>query len=85
MLNEQVDPIFYAYSPDDALVCPQCRQPMSLTRRAPHADAQYEWQTFTCRRCGYESIRCACVDGQSPNAFRLSAVALSQSKRPPQS
>jgi hypothetical protein len=65
MFTEQDDLIFYAYSPDDALVCPQCRQPMSLTERTPSADAEYEWQTFACRRCGYESMRCASViDGQ---------------------
>jgi C4-type Zn-finger protein len=67
MFTEQTDPIFYAYSSDDALVCPQCRQDVSLTRRTPHADAQYEWQTFTCRQCGYESFRCASADEQSPN------------------
>ena len=44
---------------DDKPSCPKCHEPMSLTRRGPHADynLQYERQTFTCFGCGHEIER----------------------------
>jgi hypothetical protein len=53
-------------SPD---TCPECKNPMRLTRRRPHPKHghDFELQTFTCRVCLHETKR---------NADRLGEVTL---------
>jgi len=45
----------------DTPACPQCKNPMSLTRRTPHPKRGYDFelQTFTCRVCNHEIERSA--------------------------
>jgi hypothetical protein len=60
------DPLmFYAYDGiDDEVICPRCRNPMSLTRLTQLCNPGYECQTFMCRQCEYEAMRCAGEDQQ---------------------
>ena len=45
----------------DTPPCPNCKNPMRLSRRTPHSKLGYafELQTFTCRVCQYEIERSA--------------------------
>ncbi len=43
----------------DSPICPECKNRMCLTRRAPHPTHGYDFelQTFTCRVCRHEIER----------------------------
>jgi transposase-like protein len=45
----------------DTPACPKCKNPMRVTRRAPHPVRGYDFelQTFTCRNCQHEIERTA--------------------------
>ena len=51
---------------DDAPACPKCKTRMNLTRRAPHPlyEIEFERQTFVCRLCPNEFVRCADRQGE---------------------
>lgn len=46
--------------------CPNCAEPMFLTRRSPAADyaLQYERQKFTCPACDHEIERVVDAEGK---------------------
>ena len=53
---------YRSFGADDHPTCPKCGQRMYVSRRTPHPLApQHEVQTFTCKECEEELIRC--VDG----------------------
>ena len=50
----------------DTPICPECKNTMRLSRRAPHPTRGYafELQTFTCRSCQHEIERAADIGGE---------------------
>jgi hypothetical protein len=65
MTVEREPLMFYAYDGiDDEVTCPQRRNTMSLARLTRHSSPGYECQTFMCRQCEYEAMRCAREDQQ---------------------
>jgi hypothetical protein len=50
----------------DTPTCPECKNPMRLTRRTPHPKYgdDFELQTFTCRVCQHEIERDADILGE---------------------
>jgi hypothetical protein len=44
----------------DTPICPECKNLMRVTRRAPHPTRGYDFelQNFTCRICQHEITRC---------------------------
>ena len=54
------------FGASDAPVCPECKNPMRLTRRTPHPELGYDFerQVFTCRVCQHEIQRNADVLGE---------------------
>jgi hypothetical protein len=63
MSLQQQEPA-HRFGSDDHMVCPECGNPMRLTRRAPHLvlGAAYERQILTCQNCSHQAERNA--DGQ---------------------
>lgn len=52
------------YGADDILACPNCFQPIRLTRRGPDGDSDLrERQIFTCWTCDRQIERLVDVDG----------------------
>ncbi len=50
----------------DTPICPECKNTMWLSRRAPHPVRGYDFelQTFTCRICEHEIERAADIGGE---------------------
>jgi hypothetical protein len=48
-----------SFGTNDARTCPECKNPMRLTRRMPHPKYGYDFelQKFTCEVCQHETKR----------------------------
>jgi hypothetical protein len=57
----------------DTPPCPNCKNPMRLTRRTPHSKLgrAFELQTFTCRICQHEVERSADELGEVPKGHLI--------------
>lgn len=67
LVSKKEQPMPTSFGATDTPTCPECKNPMRLTRRMPHPNDGYnfELQTFTCRVCQHEIER---------NADRLGEV-----------
>ncbi|MES2195839.1 MAG: hypothetical protein V4517_15590 [Pseudomonadota bacterium] len=54
------------FGASDTPTCPECKNIMRVSRRAPHPilGYDYELQTFTCRKCQHQIKREADIGGE---------------------
>ncbi len=68
MLDPRREP--RSFGADDTLVCPNCNERMSLTRRGPvdAKDLEHERQIFTCAACDHQIERIVDAIGNPTNS-----------------
>jgi uncharacterized protein YbaR (Trm112 family) len=69
--------MFPNFGSTDTLTCPECKNRMYLTRRAPHPvyGHDFELQTFTCGDCQHQNLRSADTFGR-PNVPKTEGSAM---------